>query len=375
MFEINEDKTINITRGDIGAFTVDALNESGEKYLFQKGDVVRIKVTEKKACENVMFQKDFVVEEETEQVEILLTEEETKIGEVISKPTDYWYEVELNPLTNPQTIIGYDEDGAKILRLYPEGNDIEPVEPTPEDIPVVDEELDITSERPVQNQAITRAMLNLQEEIERVENTKNISSEDLEPLALGIEENKSNIAKNKGSIEDLGDNVENLSNTLDTHTADKNNPHNVTADQVSIDNSTNGLSANKVQGAIDELKGTIDEEAGIVANWTPKGTVYAPQRNYYIKHKNSITIFFMTIPGVLTANNSAISICDDVYKTFGISFFRESFTVGFCLLSGEGGNSTHVGISAKNNTLNIERMGVDTNNSAPCYGQITIVTV
>jgi hypothetical protein len=114
---------------------------------------------------------------------------------------------------------------------------------------------------------------------------------------------------------------------------------------------------------------------GVVANWTPKGTVYAPQRNYYIKHKNSITIFFMTIPGVLTANNSAISICDDVYKTFGISFFRESFTVGFCLLSGEGGNSTHVGISAKNNTLNIERMGVDTNNNAPCYGQITLVTV
>ena len=80
MFEINEDKTINITRGDIGAFTVNALNEAGENYIFQKGDVVRIKVTEKKACENVMFQKDFVVEEETEQVEILLTEEETKIS-------------------------------------------------------------------------------------------------------------------------------------------------------------------------------------------------------------------------------------------------------------------------------------------------------
>ena len=257
MFEINEDKTINITRGDIGAFTVDVLNEAGEKYLFQKGDVVRIKVTEKKACENVMFQKDFVVEEETEQVEILLTEEETKIGEVISKPTDYWYEIELNPLTNPQTIIGYDEDGAKILRLYPEGNDIEPVEPTPEDIPVVDEELDITSERPVQNQAITRAMLNLQEEIERVENTKNISSEDLEPLAVGIEENKSNIAKNTGSIEDLTDNVENLTNIQDTHTADKNNPHNVTAEQVSIDNSTSGVSANNVQGAIDEVSRTL----------------------------------------------------------------------------------------------------------------------
>ena len=257
MFEINEDKTINITRGDIGAFTVDALNEAGEKYLFQKGDVVRIKVTEKKACENVMFQKDFVVEEETEQVEILLTEEDTKIGEVISKPTDYWYEIELNPFTNPQTIIGYDEDGAKIFKLYPEGKDVEPVEPTPEDIPVVDEELDLTSERPVQNHVIARAILNLQEEITKIDTDVNITSEDLEPLAVGIEENKSNIAKNKGNIEDLSSNVENLTNTLDTHTANTSNPHNVTAEQVSIDNSTSGLSANQMQGAIDELKGTI----------------------------------------------------------------------------------------------------------------------
>ena len=253
MFEINEDKTINITRGDIGAFTVDALNEAGEKYLFQKGDVVRIKVTEKKACENVMFQKDFVVEEETEQVEILLTEDETKIGEVISKPTDYWYEVELNPLTNPQTIIGYDEDGAKILRLYPEGNDIEPVEPTPEDIPVVDEELDITSERPVQNQAITRAMLNLQAEVERIDNDTNITSEDLEPLVVGIEENKSNIAKNKGNIEDLTSNVEELNN----HKANTSNPHNVTAEQTHFDKNISGMSANNVQGAIDEIKCAI----------------------------------------------------------------------------------------------------------------------
>ena len=253
MFEINEDKTINITRGDIGAFTVDVLNEAGENYIFQKGDVVRIKVTEKKACENVMFQKDFVVEEETEQVEILLTEEDTKIGEVISKPTDYWYEIELNPFTNPQTIIGYDEDGAKIFKLFPEGKDIEPIEPTPEDIPVVDEELDLTSERPVQNHVIARAILNLQEEITKIDTDVNITSEDLEPLVVGIEENKSNIAKNKGNIEDLTSNVENLSNTLDTHTADKNNPHNVTAEQVSIDNSTSGLSANNVQGAIDKL--------------------------------------------------------------------------------------------------------------------------
>ena len=45
------------------------------------------------------------------------------IGEVINKPTNYWYEIELNPNTQPQTIIGYDEDGEKLFVLYPEGSD------------------------------------------------------------------------------------------------------------------------------------------------------------------------------------------------------------------------------------------------------------
>lgn len=49
--------------------------------------------------------------------------DETKIGEYISKPKEYWYEIELNPETYPQTIIGYDEDGPKVLILYPEGGD------------------------------------------------------------------------------------------------------------------------------------------------------------------------------------------------------------------------------------------------------------
>ena len=96
-----------------------------------------------------------------QRVEIYLTEEDTKIGEVISKPKDYWYEVELNPDEEPQTIIGYDEDGAKIFKLFPEGDDIESYEPDPEDFPVVDEELDMSSPRPVANQAIAREFANL----------------------------------------------------------------------------------------------------------------------------------------------------------------------------------------------------------------------
>ena len=122
MYSINEDLSIHVTRGDIVAFRVTA-DHFGENYVFKAGEIVRMKVFEKKGCDCVVLQKDFVIESDTEDVTILLTSMDTKIGGVIHKPKDYWYEVELNPLTNAQTIIGYDEDGAKIFRLYPEGAD------------------------------------------------------------------------------------------------------------------------------------------------------------------------------------------------------------------------------------------------------------
>lgn len=127
MFTIDTDKTISITRGDSGSF-VAPIN-----YAFQGGEVLRLKVFRKKACEDVVLQKDFAIAEATETVSLELTEKDTRIGGIISKPVDYWYEIELNPFTEPQTIVGYDEDGAKIFRLYPEGRDIENDEITEEE--------------------------------------------------------------------------------------------------------------------------------------------------------------------------------------------------------------------------------------------------
>lgn len=161
MFTLNDDNSIYATRGDIVFFTVTA-QEDGINFKFLPGDVLRIKVYGKKDAENVVLQKDFPVTETTEQVEIYLTAEDTKIGDVISKPKDYWYEVELNPFDNPQTIIGYSEDGPTVFKLFPEGADIDSYEPEEEDFPVVDSELDATSPRPVANQAIARAFINLE---------------------------------------------------------------------------------------------------------------------------------------------------------------------------------------------------------------------
>lgn len=123
MFRIDQDKTIHLTRGDIAGINITAKNNDGTDYTFIVGDVVRFKVFEKKGCDCVKLQKDVVVQEEGTSVEMALESTDTKLDDLINKPKDYWYEVELNPETAPQTIIGYD-DNPKIFRLYPEGKDM-----------------------------------------------------------------------------------------------------------------------------------------------------------------------------------------------------------------------------------------------------------
>ena len=123
MFRIDQDKTVHLTRGDIAGIDITAKMSDGTNYAFIVGDVVRLKIFEKKDCQCVVLQKDVTVTEETTSVEIALDGTDTKIGDLINKPKDYWYEVELNPDTAPQTIIGYD-DNPKIFRLYPEGKDM-----------------------------------------------------------------------------------------------------------------------------------------------------------------------------------------------------------------------------------------------------------
>ena len=170
MFVVNDDLSIYATRGDIVCLNVSATDDStGGQYEFQPGDIVRMKIFGKKDAESIYLSKDFPVVAKTYAVGVLLTEEDTKIGDVISKPTDYWYEIELNPYTNPQTIVGYDEDGAKVFKLFPEGKDIpdEPVEP--EVVALVDKDLDLTSSRPVENRAIARAVTLLKNDLETVD--------------------------------------------------------------------------------------------------------------------------------------------------------------------------------------------------------------
>lgn len=121
MFIINDDLTIHCTRGDAGSFSVGA-NLNDAPYTFRVGDVVRFSVCEKKNYANVVLQKDVEVTEETALVQFHLDSAETKFGDVISKPTEFWYTIELNPDTYCQTIIGHTEDGARVFMQYPEAD-------------------------------------------------------------------------------------------------------------------------------------------------------------------------------------------------------------------------------------------------------------
>ena len=124
MFTIDSDSTIHITRGDIGVIEVNAMTSETEPYVFQPGDVVRLKVFTKKRHDLVVLMKDVHVDAEVEMVSIPLFKSDTTLGEIINKPNEYWYEIELNPDTNSQTIVGYDLKGPKIFKLYPEGGDL-----------------------------------------------------------------------------------------------------------------------------------------------------------------------------------------------------------------------------------------------------------
>lgn len=112
--------TIKLNRGDVLNLTLTLKTSDGSDYTFQANDKIVFSVYNKgKMTNDAVLLKEITVGEPSESVTINLSSQETKIGDLINKPVEYWYEVELN---NQYTVIGYDDTGAKILLLYPEGS-------------------------------------------------------------------------------------------------------------------------------------------------------------------------------------------------------------------------------------------------------------
>lgn len=117
-------KQIQINRGDSTTLKINAKDSNGDPYTFNVGEKVKFSLTERKNEDNVIFSKTIDVLEEGEYVNISLSSEDTKIGEIINKPVIYWYEISVLTLNNEvQTIIGYDDNGAKEFVLNPEAGD------------------------------------------------------------------------------------------------------------------------------------------------------------------------------------------------------------------------------------------------------------
>lgn len=121
MLKING-TSILLTRGDECTITLKVTPKENEDYIFRQGDIITLSIYNKKGLENKpVLLKEVIIENDCNIVDISLTNQETKIGEIVNKPIDYWYEIQLN---HSQTILGYDEKGPKIFTLYPEGADL-----------------------------------------------------------------------------------------------------------------------------------------------------------------------------------------------------------------------------------------------------------
>ena len=111
---------IHINRGNRLLFDYSIDNNESD-YVFEDGDMVTFSVYRKLEMDDEpVVNKDFTPGVGTTVVSIDIPNEEMRIGEAISYPVEYWYQIRLND----DVISGYNSDGPKKLILYPEGKRI-----------------------------------------------------------------------------------------------------------------------------------------------------------------------------------------------------------------------------------------------------------
>lgn len=86
-------------------------------YIFSVGDVIRLNIYNKNGYNReILKEKEITITEECEEVDINITEEDSTFGAISNKEITYWYDVTLN---RDNTVVGYDEEGAKEFIMYP----------------------------------------------------------------------------------------------------------------------------------------------------------------------------------------------------------------------------------------------------------------
>lgn len=132
-----EGTTLHITRGDETKETYNRLafeypiynleTKQEEKYMFQPDDKIAFVVVPKKGyTREEILRKEYTLRDigytqPTETVELPLTEEETKKFPLSNKAQTFWYDLILNDTT---TMLGFDDEGAKRIIVYPEAEEV-----------------------------------------------------------------------------------------------------------------------------------------------------------------------------------------------------------------------------------------------------------
>lgn len=132
-----EGTTLHVTRGDETNKTYNNLafeypiynlgTKQEEKYMFQLDDKISFVVMNKKGyTQEEIFKKEYTLRDigytqPTETVELPLTKEETKKFPLSNKAQTFWYDLILNDTT---TMLGFDDEGAKRIIIYPESEEV-----------------------------------------------------------------------------------------------------------------------------------------------------------------------------------------------------------------------------------------------------------
>lgn len=117
-----EGTTIKVFRGDSGHFDISKTDSEGNIEQFKQGDKVILSVKENFGEKNVLLRKTIPVNEDCDKVEFPISEEESiSLTDLISEPMDFEYDVKVKGVES-STIIGHDDSGAKIFKVYPTGS-------------------------------------------------------------------------------------------------------------------------------------------------------------------------------------------------------------------------------------------------------------
>ena len=121
MFKIDKDgTTLLVTRGDKGSIKVKKKISDGVYEPFYKDDVVSFSLKNNFGDNEPVLRKKVTVQEKTDTVTFEFSKDDTTIGDLISSPVRYQYDIAVN---DDLTIFGYDDQtGPKYFKLFPEGS-------------------------------------------------------------------------------------------------------------------------------------------------------------------------------------------------------------------------------------------------------------